>query len=128
MKIPEDLRYTKEHEWLRRDGAKAVLGVTDYAQDKLGGIVYVELPAVGASFAAGAACATVESTKAASDVYLPVAGTISAVNSALEAKPEAINEEPYGAGWLFEFTPADPGALDRLLDPAAYAAYVAGQH
>lgn len=125
MNIPQELKYTKDHEWVRieSDGA-AVVGITDFAQDKLGNVVYVELPAEGDTVAAGDSCATVESTKAASDVYAPLAGTVVAVNGELEDKPELLNEDPYAGGWLFKLTPADAGELDAMLDAAAYQALV----
>ncbi|MCR1780962.1 glycine cleavage system protein GcvH [Nocardioides carbamazepini] len=125
MTNPADLKYTAEHEWLRRPGGVAGsvrIGITDYAQDALGDIVYVSLPEVGAAVAAGDACGELESTKSVSDVYAPVAGEVVAVNEALDATPELVNNDPYGAGWLFEIVPADAGALDGLLDAAAYEA------
>jgi glycine cleavage system H protein len=125
MTNPADLKYTAEHEWLRRPGGVAGsvrIGITDYAQDALGDIVYVSLHEVGAAVAAGDACGELESTKSVSDVYAPVAGEVVAVNEALDATPELVNNDPYGAGWLFEIVPADAGALDGLLDAAAYEA------
>ncbi len=125
MTNPADLKYTVEHEWIRQPGetAGAVrIGITDFAQDALGDIVYVSLPEVGASVAAGTACGELESTKSVSDVYAPVTGEVVAVNDALDATPELVNSDPYGAGWLFEVVPAEPGDVDGLLDAAAYEA------
>ena len=129
MTNPADLKYTVEHEWLRTPGDAAGsvrVGITDYAQDALGDIVYVSLPEVGASVAAGDACGELESTKSVSDVYAPVSGEIVAVNEALDATPELVNNDPYGAGWLFEVVPATPGDVDGLLDAAAYEAQLDG--
>jgi glycine cleavage system H protein len=126
---PADLKYTVEHEWLRSPGEAAGsvrVGITDYAQDALGDIVYVSLPEVGASVEAGAACGELESTKSVSDVYAPVSGEIVAVNEALDATPELVNNDPYGAGWLFEVVPADAGQIDGLLDAAGYEAQLDG--
>lgn len=124
MNVPADLRYTESHEWVRResDGTLTV-GITDHAQAALGDLVYVELPAVGRSLKARDAAAVVESVKAASDVYAPVAGEVAAVNQTLSGAPEQVNADPYGA-WLFKLKPADPAAADGLLDPAAYIATV----
>ena len=122
MNVPANLRYTAAHEWVRTetDGTLTV-GITDHAQAALGDLVYVELPAVGRKLAAGDACAVVESVKAASDVYAPVAGEIVAVNEALASAPESANEDAYAA-WLFKLKPALAGAADALLDAAAYGA------
>jgi glycine cleavage system H protein len=125
MTNPADLKYTVEHEWLRQPGESAGsvrVGITDYAQDALGDIVYVSLPEVGATVTAGDSCGELESTKSVSDVYAPVTGEIVAVNEALDATPELVNTDAYGAGWLFEVVPADAGDLDALLDAAAYEA------
>jgi glycine cleavage system H protein len=122
---PDELRYTAEHEWVRAtDTGTVVFGITDYAQDSLGDIVYVSLPAVGDALAAGAACGEVESTKSVSDVYAPVDGEVVARNEALDAAPESINTDAYGAGWMVELRPADPAALDGLLTAADYRALV----
>jgi glycine cleavage system H protein len=120
MTLPTDLRYTRSHEWVRTqaDGSLQV-GITDFAQDALGDLVYVELPEVGRSFAAEEAIAVVESVKAASDIYAPVAGRIVAVNDALKDKPEAINEDAFGT-WLFRIAPADAADAAALLDAPAY--------
>ena len=121
MSTPDDLKYTAEHEWLRAgDGGTVRVGITDYAQEALGDIVYVSLPAVGTDVTAGEALGEVESTKSVSDVFAPVAGTVSARNEALEAQPELLNSDPYGEGWIVEIDVPDPGALDTLLDAAGY--------
>ncbi len=122
---PEELRYTAEHEWVRAtESGTVVFGITHFAQESLGDIVYVSLPAVGDVVGAGGACGEVESTKSVSDVYAPVGGTVVAVNDALDAAPETVNSDPYGNGWLVELTPADAAALDSLLTPGEYRALV----
>ena len=120
MNIPADLKYTESHEWIRReaDGTLTV-GITEYAQDALGDIVFVDLPKVGTSFTAGDDAAVVESVKAASDIYAPVSGTVTAVNQSVADAPDSINADAYSA-WLFKLQPADPSAVDGLLDAAAY--------
>jgi glycine cleavage system H protein len=123
--LPEDLKYTSEHEWVRDPGeaeGSVRVGITDYAQDALGDIVFVSLPEVGDEVEAGASVGELESTKSVSDVYVPVAGRIVARNDALDSTPELVNSDPYGAGWLFELAPADPAALEGLMDAAAYQA------
>ena len=124
--IPADLKYTKTHEWARLnpDGSVTV-GITDHAQTQLGDMVFVELPELGRTVTAGEECAVVESVKAASDVYSPLAGEVTAVNEALTEKPELVNQEPYGEGWLFQLQTGE--ALDGLLDAAAYAAVEAAE-
>ena len=122
---PEDLTYTAEHEWIRNPGeadGSVRVGITHFAQDALGDIVYVSLPAVGDTVSAGAACGELESTKSVSDVYAPVDGEVVAVNETLDTTPELVNSDPYGGGWLYEIVPADPSALDGLMDSAAYQA------
>jgi glycine cleavage system H protein len=122
---PEDLKYTSEHEWLRTPGeteGSVRVGITQYAQDALGDIVYVSLPEVGAAIEAGSTCGELESTKSVSDVYAPVSGEVVARNESLDATPELVNSDPYGGGWLFEVVPADSGDLDALMDAAAYEA------
>ena len=126
MNIPDDLRYSDEHEWVRADGNRARVGITDYAQDALGDIVYVDLPVVGTEVVVGGKLGEVESTKSVSEIYAPVAGTITAVNEALPAAPERINEDPYGEGWICEVELAEGAGLDSLLDPAAYGDLTAG--
>lgn len=122
---PADLRYAKSHEWVRSESDGTVtVGISDHAQELLGDLVFVETPEVGSSHDAGAACAVVESVKAASDVYAPVAGEVVAVNEQLADSPELINSDPYGEGWLFRLRPVDAGAVNTLLDAAAYQAAV----
>ena len=119
--IPNDLKYTSDHEWVRmEDDGKMVVGLTDYAQEQLGDLVYVDTPETGASFAAGDVCAVVESVKAASDVYCPAGGEIVAVNEELGETPELISNDPYGGGWLFQMAPDDPAEWDELLDADQY--------
>ena len=124
--VRPELRYTRDHEWLRPEGdGTVVVGITDHAQHQLGELVYVELPDGNPGYQAGDAMAVVESTKAASDVYAPVAGTVVAVNEALASSPELVNSDPYGDGWLLRLKPADAASLDGLLDAAAYQALLA---
>jgi glycine cleavage system H protein len=126
---PEDLKYTSEHEWLRVPGeaqGSIRVGITDFAQDALGDIVYVSLPEVGDTVEAGAPVGELESTKSVSDVYAPVSGEIVARNESLEATPEIVNSDPYGDGWLFEILPSDESQLGALLDAASYAATLEG--
>ncbi|MGB5953476.1 MAG: glycine cleavage system protein GcvH, partial [Ornithinimicrobium sp.] len=119
------LRYSTEHEWVREQGDGVVrVGITSYAQDALGDVVYVSLPEVGESLARADACGEVESTKSVSDLYAPLAGEITAVNEALDATPEVINTDPYGEGWMYELKLADPGALDALMDVEGYREHV----
>jgi glycine cleavage system H protein len=118
--IPEELRYTQDHEWVRPGGATVRVGITDYAQDALGDIVYVQLPDVGAAVESGQAVGEVESTKSVSDVMAPVSGTVTARNEALSDTPELVNSDPYGEGWMLEIELADPASVDGLLDAAAY--------
>ena len=124
MQIPEDLRYTENHEWVRleADGAMSV-GISEYAQDALGDIVYVELPDVGRVVEAGETMAEVESTKSVNDVYAPISGVVASVNEALIDAPELVNTDPFGAAWFVRITPADGETIDALMDPAAYAAF-----
>ena len=120
---PDDLRYTAEHEWVqqREDGVVRV-GITAYAQDALGDVVFVTLPEDGTPVAPGQACGEVESTKSVSDVFAPITGTVTARNAALDANPELVNSSPYGEGWMFEVRPDDPASVDSLLDAASYRA------
>ncbi|QYM80523.1 glycine cleavage system protein GcvH [Horticoccus luteus] len=119
---PSDLRYAKSHEWVRLESdGTAVIGITDYAQNSLGDITYVQLPKVGATLNAGEAFGVVESVKAASDVYLPISGTVLAVNETLNSAPETLNTEPYGAGWILKLKPVDAAQANSLMDAAAYA-------
>lgn len=125
LEYPEDLRYSTEHEWVREQGEGVVrVGITSYAQDALGDVVYVSLPDVADSLAKGDACGEVESTKSVSDLYAPLAGEITAVNETLDTTPEVINTDPYGEGWMYELKLADAGALDSLMDVEAYREHV----
>jgi glycine cleavage system H protein len=126
MHLPDDLRYSSDHEWVRLEDGRVRLGITDYAQDALGDVVYVEVPEVGAKVAASAKVSEVESTKSVSDIYAPVAGTVVAVNADLSDTPERLNDDPYGEGWICEIEPDDPGALDALLDVDAYRRLIEG--
>jgi glycine cleavage system H protein len=123
LEYPQDLRYTAEHEWVRsgEDGTLRI-GITAFAQDALGDVVYVSLPAVGDDVASGDACGEVESTKSVSDLYAPLGGQITAVNGALDSTPELVNTDPYGEGWMYELRPEDPAAVEALMDAAAYQA------
>lgn len=121
LEYPADLRYTSDHEWVRvGDDGVVRIGITAFAQDALGDVVYVSLPAVGDTVAVGDACGEVESTKSVSDVYAPLEGEVTATNAALDGSPELINTDPYGEGWMFELRLADPSAVDGLMDAAAY--------
>jgi len=122
MDAPKDRFYTKTHEWALPEGDEVVVGITDYAQEQLGDVVYVELPQVGRKVAAQEAVAVVESVKTASDIYAPVAGVVVAVNEALASTPELINQDPYGEGWIFKLKPDNLSDLDGLLDAGAYLA------
>ena len=118
--FPEDLRYTAEHEWVRGAGVTVRVGITAYAQDALGDIVYVSAPGTGASVTAGQPCGEVESTKSVSDLFAPVSGTVTAVNDALDGTPELLNSDPYGEGWIFEVEVSDPGQVEALLSAEQY--------
>jgi glycine cleavage system H protein len=124
MNVPEDRRYTKDHEWALLDGGRVRIGITEYAQDALGDVVFVQLPAVGTVVEAGGACSEVESTKSVSDVYSPVAGTVVEVNTELAEAPQRLNEDPYGNGWICLIEPAGPPALESLLDAGAYTVLI----
>ena len=124
MEFPEDLRYSKEHEWMRIENGRVRVGITDYAQDALGDVVYVDLPDVGAEVKAGQAFGEVESTKSVSDVFSPVSGTIAQRNPLIEDHPELVNEQPYGDGWLVAIDPSGVSEADALLDAAAYQAFL----
>lgn len=125
MNFPADLKYAKSDEWIRIEGDTATVGVSDFAQSELSDVVYVDLPGVGDDLAAGQSFGSVESVKAASEIYLPVAGTVTAVNDELRTKPELINQDPYGAGWIAKLKITDPAALAGLLDAAAYEQHCA---
>src|SRR3954452_20583101 len=122
MNIPDDLRYSREHEWVRVSGNVARVGITDFAQDSLGDVVFVQLPDVGLDVVAGASVSEIESTKSVSDVYVPVTAVVSALNEALAEAPELVNSDPYGDGWMFEIEVPDASELDGLLDAAGYRA------
>jgi glycine cleavage system H protein len=124
MNVPDDLAYSSDHEWVRSDGGRARVGITDYAQDALGDVVFVQLPEIGATVAAGEAVAEVESTKSVSDIYAPVSGTVVEVNTDLADAPERLNEDPYGEGWLFTIETAD--GTTGLMDAEGYRALIEG--
>jgi len=120
MNVPSELRYSREHEWVRVDGNVARIGITDFAQESLGDVVFVQLPDAGLDIVAGASAAEIESTKSVSDVYVPVSGVVQAANDALVGAPELVNQDPYGEGWILDVALSDPAELDALLDAAAY--------
>jgi glycine cleavage system H protein len=128
MNAPDDLRYSAEHEWARRldDTSRVRVGITDYAQDALGDVVYVDLPAVGTAVTSGQAVGELESTKSVSEMYAPVAGSVVAVNEALAEQPELLNDDPYGEGWLCEIEMSNPDDFDAMMDAAAYLALTEG--
>ncbi|HUE30312.1 MAG TPA: glycine cleavage system protein GcvH [Verrucomicrobiae bacterium] len=127
MEFPDDLRYTKDHEWLRLEGDDGVVGITAFAQDALGDVVFVELPALGATLAQGQVFGVVESNKTVSDLFAPVSGRVIAVNQALRDAPEHVNADPYGAGWMIRLGLAHRDELDALLDAAGYRAHIASE-
>ena len=120
MNTPDDLRYSSDHEWIRRDGNVVTIGITDYAQDALGDVVFVEQAEVGQQVAASDTFTEVESTKSVSDIYAPVSGTITEINAVLEEQPELLNTDPYGEGWICRIEMSDPAQFDALLDASAY--------
>jgi glycine cleavage system H protein len=120
MNIPAELRYSSDHEWVRVDGDVVTIGITDYAQDALGDVVFVELPETGLAVSTGDSFSEVESTKSVSDIYAPVTGAVSAVNDVLESQPELLNSDPYGEGWICRISLSDPSELDALMDADAY--------
>jgi len=128
MKLDPKARYDETHEWVRKEEGGIVCGISDYAQSELGDVVYVELPTVGDVFDKGEVYGTIESVKAASDLYMPMGGEVVAVNEKLEDAPELVNEDPYGEGWIARFRPSDPAEFDGLLDGAAYEAFVAQEN
>ncbi len=127
LHLPDDVRYTEDHEWARLQGEKARAGISDYAQDQLGDIVYVELPKVGDSFEKGAEFGTVESVKAVAELYMPIGGEILSVNTALEESPELVNKSPYGDGWMIEVRPDDPAEFDTLMTKDIYLETLKGK-
>jgi glycine cleavage system H protein len=126
MNVPDDLRYSTDHEWARRDGDRIRVGITDFAQDALGDVVFVDLPTEGATVEAGGLLGEVESTKSVSEIYAPVAGEVVAVNGSLSDAPETLNADPYGEGWICEIVPSDATAVDGLLDASGYRQLTAG--
>ena len=126
MNFPQNLKYTNEHEWIRVGGDNAYVGITDYAQEQLGDIVFVDIPTVGETLEAGEVFGTIEVVKTISDLFLPVAGEVIELNEALEENPELVNKDPYGEGWLIKVKPADVKAVEDLLDAEAYKAVVNG--
>ena len=126
MLLPDDLRYSSDHEWVRLEDGRIRIGITDYAQDALGDVVYVEVPSVGTAVGANEKVSEVESTKSVSDIYAPVAGTVVEVNPALADAPERLNDDPYGAGWICIIEPTDPASVDALLDADGYRRLLEG--
>jgi len=124
MAFPDQLRYTKEHEWISIDGNQATIGITSFAQGELGDIIYVDIETIGKSLDADAVFGTVEAVKTVSDLFLPVAGTITEKNALLDSQPELVNQDPYGDGWMIKMTVQNPADLDKLMDAAAYQALV----
>ena len=126
MNVPDDLKYSSDHEWIRVDGGRITIGITDYAQDALGDVVFVQVPESCSVVAAGQGISEVESTKSVSDIYAPLAGTITEVNADLESAPEQLNSDPYGDGWICVIEVTDASAIDGLLDAAAYRSLIEG--
>jgi glycine cleavage system H protein len=126
MNVPADLRYSSDHEWIRQDGNVVTIGITEFAQDSLGDVVFVDVPEQGTNVALGDSFTEVESTKSVSDIYAPVSGIIEAANSALDDQPELLNSDPYGEGWICSIEMSDPSQLDGLMDAAAYTALTEG--
>ncbi len=126
LNLPDDLHYSKDHEWARLEGDKVIIGIDDYAQDQLGDIVFVELPEVGTTFSKGEEFGTVESVKAVSELFMPIGGEILAINSALEETPEHVNNNPYNEGWMIEVKPSDVAEMDVLMDKNAYIKMLKG--
>jgi glycine cleavage system H protein len=126
MQVPDGLHYSTDHEWIRQDDGRVRIGITDYAQDALGDVVFVSLPAVGAQMDAHGILGEVESTKSVSEIYAPVAGEVVAINDALSTAPEQLNSDPYGEGWICELVPTEPDAISGLLDAAGYTELTAG--
>ena len=126
MNVPDDLRYSPDHEWVRIESNRARVGITEYAQDALGDVVFVQVPSVGTAVSAGSSVGEVESTKSVSEVYAPLTGTVVEVNDELGDAPERLNDDPYGGGWICVIHPADPTELDRLLDADGYRELIGG--
>jgi glycine cleavage system H protein len=125
--VPENLRYTKDHEWIRVEGDTGIIGITDHAQEELGDIVYVELPKPGAKIEQSSSFGSVESVKAVSDIYCPVSGEVAESNAALAEAPEKVNDDPYGAGWLIKVKLSTPGQVDQLMTAAQYTEYISSE-
>jgi len=126
MQVPETLKYTKDHEWIRIEGDTATIGITDFAQHELGDIVYVEISGLNKELGEGEVFGTVEAVKTVSDLFLPVAGTVTEVNPELEGNPEFVNQDPYGKGWMVKMTMSNPAEAEALLDSAAYTSHIGG--
>jgi glycine cleavage system H protein len=126
MDIPSELRYSTDHEWAKLEDGRVRVGITDYAQDALGDVVYVDVPEVGAKVERGESCAEVESTKSVSEIYAPISGTIAEINGDLSDNPQRLNEDPYGEGWMFVIEPTDDAQLGELLDAEGYRALIEG--
>jgi glycine cleavage system H protein len=126
LNLPDDVRYTDDHEWVKAEDEKVRIGITDYAQDQLGEMIFVEVPEVGDTLDKGEAFGSLESVKAVSDMYMPVGGEVLAVNTALEDAPETVNQDPYSGGWIIEIKPSDPSELDQLMDKNAYLEMLKG--
>jgi glycine cleavage system H protein len=126
VNVPDELRYSEDHEWARLEGGRLRIGITDYAQDALGDVVFVQLPEVGTAVGGGESFSEVESTKSVSDIYAPVSGTVVEVNAELADAPERLNDDPYGEGWICVIEPDDPSQLDGLLDAEGYRALIEG--
>jgi glycine cleavage system H protein len=120
VETPDDLRYTKDHEWARRESGAVRVGITDFAQDALGDVVFIQLPALGAKVKKGDTLGEIESTKSVSEIYAPISGEVVAVNTELSDAPEKVNDDPYGDGWICTISPSDPGELDELLEASSY--------
>ena len=126
MKFPDDVRYSEDHEWARKDGVLYITGISDYAQDQLGDIVFVELPQAGATLQKGAVFGTVESVKAVSELFMPMTGEIAEINAGLEDSPEAVNNDPYGNGWMIKIKAGEDAGFDQLMDREAYLSHLKG--
>jgi len=126
--VPEDLHYSKDHEWIRVEGETATIGITDHAQNSLGDVVYVELPKPGDTFSTSEAFGSVESVKAVSEIFMPVTGEVTAVNESLQDEPEAVNTDPYGAGWMIRIRMSNPGEVDALLSAAEYEDFTSAEN
>lgn len=125
LQYPSDRRYTTDHEWAMADGDLVVIGITDYAQDSLGDVVFVDLPAVGAAVTAGESCGEIESTKSVSELVAPISGTVSEINGELDGSPDLVNSDPYGSGWLYKVSPPEVAALESLMDAEGYQSTLA---